>query len=205
MARQFVAHGVRKIRLTGGEPLLRKNIEVLVEQLAALRTRRRRAAGPHPDHQRLAAGAQGQGAEGRRACSASPSAWTAWTTRCSASMNDVDFPVAEVLEGIDAARDAGPGPDQGQHGGQARHQRARDPADGAPLQGHRHRAALHRVHGRGRHQRLAHGRGDALGRSREAGRRANCRWSSWSRARPAKPPSAGATPTAAARSASSAA
>ena len=38
VARQFVAHGVRKIRLTGGEPLLRKNLEVLIEQLAQLRT-----------------------------------------------------------------------------------------------------------------------------------------------------------------------
>jgi len=38
VARQFVAHGVRKIRLTGGEPLLRKNLEVLIGQLAALRT-----------------------------------------------------------------------------------------------------------------------------------------------------------------------
>ena len=38
LARIFVAHGVHKIRLTGGEPLLRKNLEVLVEQLAALRT-----------------------------------------------------------------------------------------------------------------------------------------------------------------------
>ena len=34
IARLFVAHGVQKIRLTGGEPLLRKNIEVLIEQLA---------------------------------------------------------------------------------------------------------------------------------------------------------------------------
>ena len=38
IASQFVAHGVEKIRLTGGEPLLRKNLEVLVAQLAALRT-----------------------------------------------------------------------------------------------------------------------------------------------------------------------
>jgi len=38
LARQFVAHGVRKIRLTGGEPLLRKHIEILIAQLAQLRT-----------------------------------------------------------------------------------------------------------------------------------------------------------------------
>jgi len=37
-ARIFVAQGVRKIRLTGGEPLLRKGLENLVEQLAGLRT-----------------------------------------------------------------------------------------------------------------------------------------------------------------------
>ena len=35
LAKLFLAHGVRKIRLTGGEPLLRKNLEALVEQLAA--------------------------------------------------------------------------------------------------------------------------------------------------------------------------
>jgi cyclic pyranopterin phosphate synthase len=34
----FVAHGVNKIRLTGGEPLLRKHIEKLIEQLAKLKT-----------------------------------------------------------------------------------------------------------------------------------------------------------------------
>ena len=38
IASVFVGRGVRKIRLTGGEPLLRKNIEILVAQLAALRT-----------------------------------------------------------------------------------------------------------------------------------------------------------------------
>ena len=32
IAQQFINHGVQKIRLTGGEPLLRKNIEILIEQ-----------------------------------------------------------------------------------------------------------------------------------------------------------------------------
>src|SRR5882672_5808149 len=39
LVRVFIGHGVEKIRLTGGEPLLRKNIERLVEMLAVLRTR----------------------------------------------------------------------------------------------------------------------------------------------------------------------
>jgi len=38
LAKVFVAHGVRKIRLTGGEPLLRKNLEILVDQLAHIAT-----------------------------------------------------------------------------------------------------------------------------------------------------------------------
>src|ERR1700753_4482561 len=38
LARLFVAHGVEKIRLTGGEPLLRKNLEFLIERLAPLPT-----------------------------------------------------------------------------------------------------------------------------------------------------------------------
>src|SRR5450830_1731396 len=38
LAGLFVAQGVRKLRLTGGEPLLRRNLEALVEQLARLRT-----------------------------------------------------------------------------------------------------------------------------------------------------------------------
>ena len=37
-ARIFATHGVEKLRLTGGEPLLRRHIEQLVAMLAALRT-----------------------------------------------------------------------------------------------------------------------------------------------------------------------
>src|SRR3972149_5011007 len=38
IARIFVAHGVRKIRLTGGEPLLRTDVEILVSMLSGLKT-----------------------------------------------------------------------------------------------------------------------------------------------------------------------
>ena len=38
MTRLFIAHRVEKIRLTGGEPLLRKNCVVLIGMLAALKT-----------------------------------------------------------------------------------------------------------------------------------------------------------------------
>src|SRR5689334_2693492 len=38
VARLFALHGVKKLRLTGGEPLLRKNLEILVKMLAELRT-----------------------------------------------------------------------------------------------------------------------------------------------------------------------
>src|SRR5690606_9783543 len=38
LAHIFVAQGVRKLRLTGGEPLLRKNIETLIGMLSELRT-----------------------------------------------------------------------------------------------------------------------------------------------------------------------
>ena len=38
VARLFVAHGVTKIRLTGGEPLLRRDLERLIGMLAGLRT-----------------------------------------------------------------------------------------------------------------------------------------------------------------------
>ena len=109
IAGQFVAHGVRKIRLTGGEPLLRKNIEILVRQLAALRT----VDGEPLDitlttnGSLLARKAAALKAAGLQRVTVSLDGLDDAVFR---SMNDVDFPVAEVLEGIDAARQAGLGP-----------------------------------------------------------------------------------------------
>ena len=109
VARQFVAHGVRKIRLTGGEPLLRKNIEVLVEQLAALKT----VDGEPLDltlttnGSLLARKAASLKAAGLQRVTVSLDGLDDAVFR---QMNDVDFPVAEVLEGIAAAEQAGLGP-----------------------------------------------------------------------------------------------
>jgi cyclic pyranopterin phosphate synthase len=109
IAKQFVAHGVQKIRLTGGEPLLRKNIEVLVEQLAALRTADGKALDLTltTNGALLARKAKALKAAGLHRVTVSLDGLDDAVFR---SMNDVDFPVAEVLEGIDAARDAGLGP-----------------------------------------------------------------------------------------------
>ena len=106
MTRLFVAHGVNKIRLTGGEPLLRKNLEVLIEMLAALKT---------PDGKPLdltlttnasllARKAQALKAAGLQRVTVSLDSLDEAVFRV---MNDVDFPVADVLTGIDAAHDAG--------------------------------------------------------------------------------------------------
>jgi GTP 3',8-cyclase len=109
IARQFIAHGVRKIRLTGGEPLLRKNIESLIEQLSQLRT----VEGEPLDltlttnGSLLARKARSLKAAGLQRVTVSLDGLDDAVFR---RMNDVDFPVADVLAGIDAARDAGLGP-----------------------------------------------------------------------------------------------
>ncbi|MEO5669051.1 MAG: GTP 3',8-cyclase MoaA [Ramlibacter sp.] len=109
VTRQFVAHGVQKIRLTGGEPLLRKNIEVLIEQLAALKTVEGRALDLTltTNGSLLARKARSLKAAGLQRVTVSLDGLDDAVFR---SMNDVDFPVAEVLAGIDAAREAGLGP-----------------------------------------------------------------------------------------------
>ena len=109
VARQFVAHGVEKIRLTGGEPLLRKHIERLIEMLAALRT----VDGKPLDltlttnGSLLARKAKSLKDAGLQRVTVSLDALDDATFR---AMNDVDFAVSDVLHGIEAAHAAGLGP-----------------------------------------------------------------------------------------------
>jgi len=105
----FVAHGVHKLRLTGGEPLLRKHLEVLVAQLATLRT----PTGRPLDITLTTNGSLLQ----RKAQALSNAGLKRVTVSLDAlddaifrRMNDVDFPVADVLTGIEAALRAGLAP-----------------------------------------------------------------------------------------------
>jgi cyclic pyranopterin phosphate synthase len=102
----FADAGVRKLRLTGGEPLLRKNLEHLVEMLAALRT----PAGEPLDLTLTTNGSL----LGRKAAALRAAGLKRVTVSLDAiddavfrRMNDVDFGVEEVLAGIDAAVAAG--------------------------------------------------------------------------------------------------
>ena len=62
LARIFASLGVEKVRITGGEPLLRRDVEPLVGMLAS-----HPGAGPDPDDERVAPRREGPGAPGRRA------------------------------------------------------------------------------------------------------------------------------------------
>ncbi len=106
MTRLFAAHGVEKIRLTGGEPLLRKNLEVLVEMLAALKTHDGKPLdiALTTNATLLSRQAQALKAAGLKRVTVSLDSLDEATFR---AMNDVDFPVADVLNGIDTAHDAG--------------------------------------------------------------------------------------------------
>ncbi|MGC9163413.1 MAG: GTP 3',8-cyclase MoaA [Thiomonas sp.] len=108
-ARVFIDLGVRKIRLTGGEPLLRKHLERLVEMLHGLRT-------PEGTAPELTLTTNGS-ILARKARQLKDAGLDRVTVSLDAlddaafrRMNDVDFPVAEVLRGIDAALAAGLAP-----------------------------------------------------------------------------------------------
>ena len=105
-ARVFVVNGVEKIRLTGGEPLLRKDLTRLVRMLAELRM---------PDGREIdLALTTNASLLARYAADLVHAGLKRITVSLDAldddvfrRMNDVDFPVATVLDGIDAASAAG--------------------------------------------------------------------------------------------------
>ena len=109
VARLFVAHGVEKIRLTGGEPLLRKNLEFLIERLAQLTT---------PEGRPLDLTLTTNGSLlARKARSLKDAGLTRVTVSLDAlddtlfrHMNDADFAVDDVLEGIATAHAVGLAP-----------------------------------------------------------------------------------------------
>lgn len=103
-ARILRQHGVEKVRLTGGEPLLRRKIEALIEMLAAI---------PGLDLTLTTNGAllekkaQSLFEAGLKRVSVS---LDSLDDRVFKAMNDADFPVRKVLDGINAASVAGLAP-----------------------------------------------------------------------------------------------
>jgi GTP 3',8-cyclase len=104
LARVFAGLGVEKIRLTGGEPLLRRDLEILVGLLARI------------DGLDLTLTTNGA-LLGRKAEALKGAGLNRITVSLDSldddvfrAMNDVDFPVTRVLEGIDAALAAGLAP-----------------------------------------------------------------------------------------------
>jgi cyclic pyranopterin phosphate synthase len=104
VARAFVRQGVSKIRLTGGEPLLRRNVERLVEMLAGVGDLDLTLT---TNGALLSRKAKSLADAGLKRVTVSLDSLDDTTFR---AMNDVDFPVARVLEGIDAAAAAGLAP-----------------------------------------------------------------------------------------------
>src|SRR4051794_32227316 len=102
LTRIFLVHGVEKIRLTGGEPLVRRDLEKLVAMLAPL-------PGLHDltlttNGALLARKAQALKDAGLQRVTVSLDSLDDAVFR---AMNDVDFPVARVLEGIEVAQRVG--------------------------------------------------------------------------------------------------
>src|SRR3989475_1513083 len=102
--RIFVALGVEKVRLTGGEPTLRRDLEVLVAKLAAIGDLDLTLT---TNGSLLAEKARALKDAGLKRVTVSLDSLDDAVFR---SMNDVDFPVAKVLAGIEAAQAVGLGP-----------------------------------------------------------------------------------------------
>jgi GTP 3',8-cyclase len=100
VAHVFVSLGVSKLRLTGGEPLVRKDVERLIALLAPLGAELTLTT----NASLLAAKAATLAEAGLDRITVSLDSLDDETFQ---AMNDVDFPVQRVLDGIDAAADAG--------------------------------------------------------------------------------------------------
>ena len=105
LARIFVAHGAEKLRLTGGEPTLRRDLPRLIEMLASIEGVRDLAMTTNGS--RLAEMAGDLQAAGLQRVTVSLDSLDDATFR---AMNDADFPVSLVLDGIEAAHEAGLSP-----------------------------------------------------------------------------------------------
>jgi len=106
IAKIFVNNGVEKIRLTGGEPLLRKNIEFLIDQLSKLKTLEGRELDLTltTNGSLLARKARLLKDAGLKRITVSLDGLDDTVFK---KMNDVDFPVSQVLEGIEKAKEVG--------------------------------------------------------------------------------------------------
>ncbi len=194
-----VSLGVTKVRLTGGEPLLRRDVERLVRMLAAI-------DGLHDltlttNGSLLADKARALAEAGLR--------------RVTVSLDSLDdaglrapqrrrLPGGPRAGGHRGRRPCRPAAHQGQHGRAARGQRGAASCPWPASRANWVHPALHRVHGRRPHQRLDAGRGRARPRrwSRPSTRR--CRSSRSSRSTGARSRRAGDTATDGGRSGSSA-
>jgi cyclic pyranopterin phosphate synthase len=105
LARLFLDAGVEKIRLTGGEPLVRRDLAQLVAQLAPLPGLRDLTLTTNGSL--LARKADALAAAGLRRITVS---LDSLDDEVFGRLNDVDFPVARVVEGIEAAERAGLAP-----------------------------------------------------------------------------------------------
>jgi cyclic pyranopterin phosphate synthase len=105
LAGLFIGLGVEKLRLTGGEPLLRRDLERLVSMLAAVPGLKDLTLTTNGSL--LSAKAEALAAAGLRRITVS---LDSLDDAVFARLNDVDFPVARVLDGIAAAERAGLAP-----------------------------------------------------------------------------------------------
>jgi len=103
LARIFAQIGMRKVRITGGEPLIRRNLEHLVEMVSAI-----------DGVDDISLTTNGSMLTARRAIDLKAAGLRRLTVSLDAlddetfkKINDVDYPAIRVLDGIDNARAAG--------------------------------------------------------------------------------------------------